>query len=90
MAIADQLRMLDRTEVLGHVGHRIAQALLVERMVAHQFQLQALLGGPEPGAALVQRVLLLQALADGIEDRVGRGTYGVRAHGWLRRGKGPR
>lgn len=60
---------------------------MVERMATHQFQLQALVGGPEQRAALVQRVLLLQAFADGIENRVGRRANGVRAHGWLRRGE---
>ncbi|KAG1383667.1 hypothetical protein G6F60_015072 [Rhizopus arrhizus] len=59
----------------------------VERTALYQFQLQALVGRPEQGATLMQRELLLQARADGGEDRVGRGAYGVRAHGWLRRGK---
>jgi hypothetical protein len=64
--MSDQLRTLDGTEIFGDVGHRIAQALMVERVAAHQLQLQALVGSPEQCATLVQCVLLLQALADGV------------------------
>ena len=86
--MADQLRMFDRTEVFGQSGHRIAQAFVVERVAADQLQLHVLIGSPERRAAPVQRILLLQAFADRIEDRVCRRAYGVRAYGWLRRGKG--
>lgn len=85
--MSDQLRVLDGTEIFGQGGHRVAQALVVERMATDQLQLHALVGGPEQRAAPVQCILPLQAFADRVEDRVWCRSYGVRAHGWLRRGK---
>jgi len=63
VAIADQLRVLDRPHLLGHGGHRVAQSLVIAWPAAHQFQLQALVGTPERRTAPVQREVLLQAFA---------------------------
>ena len=78
--------MLDGAEVFGHVGHGVAQALMLQRMAARQFQLQPLVGGPEQCTAPMQRELVLQAVADRGKNRVWRRAYGVRA--WLAPPKG--